>query len=424
MGSIGVTAAQEAVWLAQEFAPDRPNNVVTLWDVDGDLDIPMFTSALRTVVTESGALAVNFRRVDDGPRLVVRDLGEWGPFHLDLSDAHDPADAARAVVADLVSRPFDLGEDVLLRIGSIRLGAAHHLVVLVLHHILTDAFGVLTLLSQRIAEVYRALQAGSAIPQSTPTSSGHSKARTALERPKGPGAAAASDADAAYRSSQRFADAERFWRDYLADEPTPAQLPVGVRPAADVAAAPAGYWDTLTEPLGMVTRTAAIPVAEFASWECTAEALKTSVPDLLAAAATAFLGCMCGLASPLHAITVNHRTGAVRRSLGLFSNRVPVKAAIAPTANLAELAADLGRERLAVLRHARHELALIKRATGRAADERSPFGAIVNVIPFVEALDLAGSTARFAGGTFGAVDEVMICARLCSTSSRLAWHWT
>jgi len=388
----GVTAAQEAVWLAQEFAPDPPNNVVTLWDVDGDLDVPLFTSALRVAVTEAGALAVNFRRGEDGLRLVARDLGAWEPFCLDVSDAADPAGAARAVVAELVGRPFDLGEDALLRIGSIRLGAARHLVVLVFHHILTDGFGVLTLLSQRIAEVYRALRAGSAVPGAASRSS-----------------ADASGADAAYRSSPRFADAERFWPDYLAGEPTAAQLPAGVRPAAGAPVAEAGYWDALTEPLGMTTRTATVPAAEFASWERTAEALKTSVPDLLAAAATAYLGLMCGLTRPLHTMTVNHRTGAVRQSLGLFSNRVPIQVETPPAASLVELAAALGRERRAVLRHSRHELALIKRATGRAADARNPFGAIVNVIPFVEALDLAGSVARFAGGTFGVVDEIMVC---------------
>ncbi len=392
MGWTGVTAAQEAVWIAQEFAPDLPNNVVTLWDVEGDLDVPLFTSALRVAVGEAGTLAVNFRRDDDGPRLVARDPDAWEPFCLDVSEAHDPADAARAAVAELVARPFDLEEDALVRIGSIRLGGARHLVVLVFHHILTDAFGVLTLLSQRIAAVYRALRAGSAVPENASWSSADS-----------------SKADAAYRSSQRFSDAERFWQDYLAGEPTAARLPTGVRPAADAPAAETGFWDALTEPLGMTTRTATVPAAEFASWGRTAEALKVSVPDLLAAAATAYLRLMCGLDRPLHTITVNHRTGATRQLLGLFSNRVPIQAEISPAASFVELAEALGRERRAVLRHARHELALIKRATGRAADTRSPFGAIVNVIPFVETLDLAGSVARFAGGTFGLVDEIMVC---------------
>jgi hypothetical protein len=92
MGATGVTTvSQEAMWLEQVFAPAEPNNVVTLWDVDGDLDVPLFTSALQVAVAEADALWVNFRRSDDGLRLVAREPGVWEPFGLDVSDAADPA---------------------------------------------------------------------------------------------------------------------------------------------------------------------------------------------------------------------------------------------------------------------------------------------------------------------------------------------
>ncbi|MCP3820202.1 amino acid adenylation domain-containing protein [Streptomyces sp. A3M-1-3] len=380
------------MWLAQELAPDIPNNVATLWDVEGDLDVFLLTAALGTAVAEAETLTVNFRRGEDGLRLVARKPEAWEPFHIDVSDADDPADAARAIVAELVRRPFDLGEDALFRIGSIRLSGTRHLVVLVFHHILTDAFGVLTLLSQRIAAIYRALHSGSAVPEGPANSPGD-----------------ASEKDAAYRASERFADAQRFWRDYVADEPTAARLPTGVRPAADGPATEAGYWDGLTEQQGMTTRTATIPAAELAAWGRTAEAVETGVPDLIASAATAFLRHMCGLPRPLLTITVNHRIGALRRSLGLLSNRLPLLVEVPPAADFVELAEALGQERRRVLRHARHDISLIKRETGHAGDARSPFGAVVNVIPFVEELDLAGGVARFAGGTFGVVDEIMVC---------------
>ncbi|MFI1825458.1 amino acid adenylation domain-containing protein [Streptomyces sp. NPDC020412] len=390
MGCTGVTAEQEAMWLAQEFAPDRPNNVATLWDVTGELDVALLSAALERAVADAGTLGVNFRRGAEGPQAVARDLGGWRPFHLDVSEADDPAAAAREAVADLVARPFDLGADALLRVGSIRLGDARHLVVLVFHHVLTDAFGVIALLSRRIAEVYRALRANVPVPEG--------------ELAPGPDPLAA---DAAYRSSPRHGDAERFWQDYLAGEPTAARLPTGVRPFAEVTEG--GGWDALTERLGLTTRTVTVPAAERARWERTAAESGTSVPDLLAAASTAYLRLMCAVAAPLHTITVNHRTGAVRHALGLHSNRVPLRVEVAPAATFVTLAEALRHERRTVLRHARHETALIKRATGRFTDARSPFGAIVNVIPFVQALDFAGSEGRFVGGTFGQVDEVMVC---------------
>jgi amino acid adenylation domain-containing protein/non-ribosomal peptide synthase protein (TIGR01720 family) len=381
------------MWLAQEFVPAQPNNVVTLWDVNGDLDVAVLASAVRDSVREAAAVHVNFRRDDGALRLVTRDAGEWEPLHHDVSSAADPDAEARTLVSALTWKPFDLEHDVLLRIGTIRLGETRHLLVLIFHHILTDAFSVMTLLSQRIAEVYRELSRNAEVtPSDWPP----------------PGDAV--EADAAYLSSRRFADAERFWQDYLAGARDAARLPAGVRVPVAVGAstAPPGTWDFLTGPLGMITRTATIPAAERADWENCARKLEISVADLLAAAITAYLQRMCDVSSPVHSITVNQRTGRTRRSLGLLSNRVPIHVAVPPGISLAELAGVLRRERTTVLRHARHELSLIKRLTGHAAEARGPFGAVVNVIPFVEALDLAGCVARFAGGTFGLIDEVLI----------------
>ncbi|XTZ19041.1 amino acid adenylation domain-containing protein [Micromonospora echinospora] len=378
------------MWLAQEFVPAQPNNVVTLWEIDGDLDVARMASALRHSVGEAAAVRVNFQR-EELLRQVVRDAGGWEPFHHDVSGLADPDGEARALVASLTWQPFDLARDALLRLGTIRLSATRHLLVLIFHHIITDAYGVVTLLSQRIARVYRELMRNAEVPASD-----------------WPPPEDAVRADEAYLSSRRCADAERFWQEYLSGAPTAARLPDGVRsPAADLAA-PAGPWDFLTAPLGMVTRTVPVPAADRLAWERRAQESATGVTDLLTAAAVAYLQRMCDLSEPLHSITVNQRTGRARRSLGLLSNRVPMRVTIPPGISLVELSTVLRRERATVLRHARHELSLIKRATGLAAEARSPFGAVVNVIPFVEVLDLAGSTGRFAGGTFGVLDEVLV----------------
>ncbi len=95
-------------------------------------------------------------------------------------------------------------------------------------------------------------------------------------------------------------------------------------------------------------------------------------------------GTCAGLSEQLLTITVNHRVGALRRSLGLLSNPVRLRSRVDPAADFAEPAEALGRERRRVLRHARHDISPIKRATGHACDARSPFGAVVNALPSVD----------------------------------------
>lgn len=391
MDCVGVTAAQESMWLAQELVPGVPNNVAILWDISGDLDTAVLASATRAAVAEASALRLRFRYDGDGLRASTQDLGKWEPFQLNVSDAADPVHDARAVIADLVRRPFDLGEELLIRFGSIQLGSDRHLLVLVFHHILTDAFGAFTLLSGRIAEIYRALIEDSAVREGAPDSPSAAVAR-----------------DAAYRASKQSTDAGRFWNEYLAGDLSSAVLPAGIRPPAGTHTAKLGDWDSLAVSQRMVTRTTMISAAERKAWERAGAASETKLSDLITAAAAAFLRHMCSLPEPLFTFTVNHRGGALRRSLGLLSNMVPMRARVETEASFVELARTLRQARLGVLRHARHDISMIKRVTDRTNGTRSPFGAVINVLPVVEALDLAGATGRFVGGNFGAVDEVML----------------
>lgn len=109
MGATGVTTAtQEAMWLEQVFAPAEPNNVVTLWDVDGDLDVPLFTSALQVAVAEADALWVNFRRSHDGLRLVAREPGGVGALRPRRERRRRPGGRARATVASMLCERFGL----------------------------------------------------------------------------------------------------------------------------------------------------------------------------------------------------------------------------------------------------------------------------------------------------------------------------
>jgi len=395
MGSSDVTPAQDAMYLAQELTPGEPNNVAVIWEVAGELDRDQLETALSRAVDEAKPLTVNFVRDGVALRQLSRDSGECAPFFADTSAASDPLLAARDLVAEQVGKPFDLAEDLLLRLGVVRLGSDRSLVVLVFHHIVTDAFGVINLLSQRVAEIYTALHTDAPVPAQPVTE-----------------ATIAAAKDRAYRASARFGQDEKFWVSYLAQDAVPAQLPAGLHPPLVADGSRAGdevtVWDELSEPLGMVSATRAVPAEVVAQWAGTAKAASTSVPELLVAAATAFIGTVADRSRPLVSFTVNNRLGATRRAVGLLSNILPLRVEVPRDSSLTRLAVSIVDERRSLLRHATHQLSLIQRATGQAGSARSPFGPIVNVIPQVEELRFGDARARFAGGVFGALDEVMI----------------
>lgn len=393
MGSSEVTSAQDAMYLAQELTPGQPNNVAVIWDVNGELDRELLTAALRRAVDEAKPLTVNFVRDDTGVRQVSRTASDWSPWFADTSEAKDPLTAAHDVVARQVGEPFDLAKDLLLRMGAVRVGSGRSLVVLVFHHIITDAFGLINLLSRRVSDIYTALSAGLPVPDQPVA-----EATIALSM------------DRAYRALARFGQDETFWASYIAGNASPAQLPNGVLPPAQCAPADGEVtmWDDLSVPLGMVSTTRAVPAPVVDQWAEAATAASTSLPDLLVAAAAAFVGKLADRSHPLLSFTVNNRTGATRRAPGLVSNILPLRVEVAGGGSLAGLAASIVNERRSLLRHATHQLSLIQRATGQAGSGRSPFGPILNVIPKVEELRFGDTSARFAGGVFGSLNEVMI----------------
>ncbi|MFJ2768447.1 non-ribosomal peptide synthase/polyketide synthase [Streptomyces sp. NPDC087300] len=415
-----MSSAQEALWLAQELNPDVSNNVAVCWDVRGGLDIEVLDTALRTVLAETDTVRVNFRRGEGGagPRQTLRadavdagtgadaidagtgEVPDPAPFFVDVSAADDPRAAARDVVAECVRVPFDLAHDTLYRVGTVRRADGHHLLVLVFHHIVTDAYGVIGLLSRRIAEVYSALLAGEPLP-----------ARPAAATPD-----ALVERDTRYRASARFAKDADFWRTYLTDAPDAVRLPAAQGPSGG--RAPAGGeqagrsaddWSSVAAAMGVAQHTVAVPKLRADGWESAAQSAGLTFPALLTAAAAAFFRHVCDQREIQFAFTVNNRIGAERSTPGLLSNSLPLRVEVPYGATFAELAETLTDEKRTVFRHAGHQVSLIQRATGQTGFAGgSPFGAVLNVIPFVEGLDLGGSPATFAGGSFGAVDEVMI----------------
>ena len=255
------------------MAPDTPNHALTMWDVAGDLATSVMTSAFLHVMGEAEVLRVTF--ADDGGhlRLTPRELGDWQPFLLDLSAAADPEQAAREELAELVRRPFDLGRDLLFRLGMVRLAADRFLLVIAYHHLISDGFGAGGLLSKRLAEVYTALLHGRPVPPLAHPWDTESFATEATQ----------------YLASAQFTEDSAFWRDYLTQAPPPAQVPRvalsdAQRSALSKPLGSADRWSEVAETIGMVSRTLSVPSAEAAGWTRTANAMGVWMSQLLTAA--------------------------------------------------------------------------------------------------------------------------------------------
>ncbi|MFF3418748.1 AMP-binding protein [Streptomyces sp. NPDC002698] len=397
MRAFAASSAHKGLWLAEEMSADTLNHALTMWDVDGELDAAVMESAFLHVLDEAEVLRVTFADDGDGLRLTPRELGDWRPFLLDLSAEADPEQAARDALAGLIRKPFDLARDLLFRMGVITLAPARSLVVISYHHLISDGFGTGGLLSRRLAEVYTALSRGEQVP--------------ALPHPWDAESFAAEAAG--YLASEEFTEDSGFWRDYLADAPAPAQVPrVALGDAERTALAEpmsdADRWGELTEPIGMVSRTLTVPRAESDAWSEAAKSMGVWTSTMLTAAAAVFLRHRCDRPEFLLSLAVGNRTGVASRTPGLAVNVVPVRVKVPLNATFTDLADAIVDETYEISGHTACHYSDIQRASRTALSDRGSFGAVMNVVEFVEQLRFGDHLARYLGGTTGSFDELSI----------------
>ncbi|HVH11877.1 MAG TPA: condensation domain-containing protein, partial [Longimicrobium sp.] len=129
----------------------------------GSLDVDALARALDGVVARHDALRTTFHEIDGAPEQRIAPAGTVAcPLAvLDLTGQTD-AELRRAVAAE-VGAPFDLERGPLLRSVLFRLAPDDHLLLLTLHHIVSDGWS-LRVLAEDLAALYEGCLRGDADP--------------------------------------------------------------------------------------------------------------------------------------------------------------------------------------------------------------------------------------------------------------------
>ncbi|MFE5791318.1 amino acid adenylation domain-containing protein [Streptomyces sp. NPDC056503] len=212
--------AQRRLWfLDQASGGAATYNVPQALRLTGPLDADALESALGDVVERHDTLRTVFPQAEGEPRPKVLAAGEAGPplTRVDIA-ADEVAEALRAESA----RPFDLTREPPLRATLFTLGPQRHVLLLMLHHIATDAWSDGPF-NRDLATAYAARARGTA-PEFAPLPVTY--ADYALWQRDLLGDAADPDSLAARQL--------RYWRDALAGAPEELELPFD-RPRPSVA---------------------------------------------------------------------------------------------------------------------------------------------------------------------------------------------
>lgn len=161
-GPIPLSFAQQRLWVLAQLEPDSAAyHIPIALRVKGALDIGALERSVGEVVRRHETLRTTFQRLNGVPMQVI---GQPKPISIPVIDLQHLPDerreqAAIRLAAVEADRPFDLRYGPLLRVSLIRLQAAEHVLLVTLHHIVSDAWSS-HLLVKELTEGYDATVEG------------------------------------------------------------------------------------------------------------------------------------------------------------------------------------------------------------------------------------------------------------------------
>src|SRR5215213_2403037 len=161
-GPAPLSFAQQRLWFFDQFEPGNPAyNVVSTVLLQGKLNTLAFERSFSEVIRRHEALRTTFD-VRDGEAVQI--IAPPKPLHLQVVDITHYAEAERdAMVQNLIHEQtqasFDLKRGPLLRITLVRLREDEHVLLLAMHHIVTDGWSVGVFVGEVVA-LYEGYTAG------------------------------------------------------------------------------------------------------------------------------------------------------------------------------------------------------------------------------------------------------------------------
>lgn len=150
--------AQQRLWFLDQFAPNSPfYNIPSAIRFQGNLDVDVLEQCFREIVRRHETLRTTFATVDGQPVQVISPSASISMPKVDLQSIpheHRLEEAIRLATEE-AKTPFNLSAGPLIRVKLLKLGDLDHVVLLNMHHIISDGWSM-SVLIQEIAVLYEA----------------------------------------------------------------------------------------------------------------------------------------------------------------------------------------------------------------------------------------------------------------------------
>ncbi|MFZ3012935.1 MAG: condensation domain-containing protein, partial [Nitrospira sp.] len=142
-----LSSAQERLFFLAQLEPDNPfYNVMGALRLNGSLRVSALEQSIITISQRHESLRTTFVMSDGELQQVIAPHPTHAFKHIDISDASDPEREMQRLANEEATRPFDFTSGPLFRLTLLRLETQHHVLLISMHHIVSDGWslGILT----------------------------------------------------------------------------------------------------------------------------------------------------------------------------------------------------------------------------------------------------------------------------------------
>ncbi|HEX6750909.1 MAG TPA: amino acid adenylation domain-containing protein, partial [Longimicrobium sp.] len=165
-GKVPPSFAQQRLWFLEQLGGmGAAYHIPMSLRLRGELDRGALVRALDRIVARHEALRTTFPAVDGEPfqRIVSVEESAFQLVEHDLRASADAEDELRRLVQDEASAPFDLEQGPLIRGRLVRMAADDHVLLLTMHHIVSDGWSA-GVLYRELGALYAAFARGEPDP--------------------------------------------------------------------------------------------------------------------------------------------------------------------------------------------------------------------------------------------------------------------
>ena len=155
---VRLSSAQEALWVLRQFdGGESLYNVGAVTRLLGPLDVERLERSFRALISRHAALRTCIEPAATGPMQRVMPAPSVVPLFQLQRGVVSPEDAKGTAldqrVDELLAQPFDLAHAPLLRAALLRISPDHHLLVLSIHHIVSDGWSM-SIINRELGALY------------------------------------------------------------------------------------------------------------------------------------------------------------------------------------------------------------------------------------------------------------------------------